>query len=123
LSGDGPRLIAAPTRIEGRSAGGWVVAGRIRAAPLLVTATRAETLCDMLADSGLAALDAGRLPPLDGVELLLLGTGPGFVRPPERFVAGARARGLRVEAMDSAAAARTFNILLGEERRVAALLL
>ncbi len=42
---------------------------------------------------------------------------------PVAFVAGAAALGIRVEVMDSAAAARTFNVLVAEDRPVAALLL
>jgi uncharacterized protein len=34
-----------------------------------------------------------------------------------------RARGVRIEPMDSPAAARTFNVLVAEERLVAALIL
>ncbi len=114
-----PRLSAAPTRIEGRAATGWVVGGRLYAPALLITADLVQSLGPL----ALETLDAAVLPPLDDIDLLLLGTGATLSRPPAAFTAAARARGLRVEPMDSPAAARTFNVLAGEERQVAALIL
>jgi uncharacterized protein len=56
-------------------------------------------------------------------ELVLLGTGPQLIFPPrELFFALAR-RGIGLEAMDTAAACRTFNVLASEGRRVAAVLI
>lgn len=55
-------------------------------------------------------------------EVVLLGTGArGRFAPKELVFAFAR-RGIGFEAMDTAAAARTYNVLLGEGRRVAAVL-
>lgn len=115
----GARLDAGASRIAGRMDGGWIVGSRLYRPALLVTARIAGTLPEMLLDS----LDAARLPPLEGVDLLLLGTGQRLLRPPSAFVEAAGGRGWRVEAMDSAAAARTFNVLVAEERLVGALIL
>ena len=104
--------------IEGRTADGWVVAGRLYRPALLVAAGYAQSLPGISLDT----LDAAALPALEGVDLLLLGSGPTLRRPPRPFVDSARARGWRVEPMDSAAAARTFNVLVAEERLVAALI-
>lgn len=112
-------MTTAPTRIEGRTPGGWIIAGRLHLPALLVTAATAQSLGRLT----LEALDAAALPSLDNVDLLLLGTGSVMLRPPSAFVSAARVLGLRIETMDSPAAARTFNILIAEERRVAALLL
>lgn len=55
-------------------------------------------------------------------ELVILGTGAkGNFVPRELLFAFAR-RGIGLESMDTAAAARTFNVLAGEGRRVAAVL-
>ena len=55
-------------------------------------------------------------------EVVLLGTGArGRFAPRELVFAFAR-RGIGFEVMDTAAAARTYNVLLGEGRRVAAVL-
>lgn len=56
-------------------------------------------------------------------ELVLLGTGSRLMFPPPRFQAALLRRGIGLETMDNAAAARTFNLLAGEGRRVVALFL
>ena len=56
-------------------------------------------------------------------EFLLLGTGPAYGFPPRAFVAALEARGIGVEAMDSRAAARTWGLLRGEGRWIAAALM
>ena len=56
-------------------------------------------------------------------ELLLYGTGKEMQIFPEAWKASLRAAGISSEAMDTGAACRTYNVLLGEGRRVAALLL
>lgn len=53
-------------------------------------------------------------------ELVLLGTGARQVFPPAAFMAGFLRKGVGVEAMDNAAAARTYNLLASEGRRVVA---
>jgi uncharacterized protein len=55
-------------------------------------------------------------------ELVLLGTGARQRFAPPAIRAAFAARGIGVEAMDLGAACRTFNILVQEERRVAAVL-
>jgi uncharacterized protein len=58
-----------------------------------------------------------------GVELLLLGLGRRMMPVAAALRAALRGRGIAVEAMDTGAACRTYNVLLAEERRVAAALL
>jgi len=57
------------------------------------------------------------------VEVLLIGCGPSmaFIDPALR--AAARARGVALEPMDTGAACRTYNVLMAEDRRVAAALI
>lgn len=57
------------------------------------------------------------------VEILLLGAGARAAMAPKSLRVDLRAAGVVVESMDSAAACRTFNILLAEGRRVAAALI
>jgi uncharacterized protein len=56
-------------------------------------------------------------------ELILLGTGSKPVFPPRALVFSLARRGIGLETMDTAAACRTFNILISEGRRVAAVLI
>ena len=53
-------------------------------------------------------------------ELVLLGTGTRQTFPAAAFMAGFLRKGIGVEVMDNAAAARTYNLLAGEGRRVVA---
>lgn len=56
-------------------------------------------------------------------ELVLLGSGPRLRFPPPRLYAALIKARIGVEVMDTPAACRTYNILAGEGRRVAAALL
>ena len=55
-----------------------------------------------------------------GPELVLLGTGARQVFPPADVLAGCLGRGIGLEVMTNAAAARTYTVLAGEGRRVVA---
>ena len=59
----------------------------------------------------------------EAIEILLLGTGdqPAFIE--ERVRAPLAAVGIRLDAMQTGAAARTYNVLIAEDRRVAAALI
>lgn len=53
-------------------------------------------------------------------ELIVLGCGATQVFPPPRTLAACLSRGIGLESMVNAAAARTYNVLAGEGRRVVA---
>jgi len=55
-------------------------------------------------------------------ELVIVGTGAKAEFPPRELTFAFARRGVGLEVMDTAAAARTFNVLAGEGRRVAAVL-
>jgi uncharacterized protein len=57
------------------------------------------------------------------IELLLIGTGQRMALLPAKLRADLRSLGLAIEIMDTGSACRTYNLLIGEERRVAAALL
>ena len=60
---------------------------------------------------------------LGRIDVLLVGMGGEIAQVPAAFRAALEAAGIGVEVMNSPAAARTYNVLLGEGRRVAACLL
>jgi len=68
------------------------------------------------------ALDPADLEPLLALqpEVMLLGSGASQVFPPPAVMAACMGRGIGIEVMSNDAAARTFNVLAGEGRRVAA---
>ena len=55
-------------------------------------------------------------------ELVIVGTGTKNRFPPRELVFAFARRGIGFEVMDTGAAARTFNVLAGEGRRIAAVL-
>lgn len=55
-------------------------------------------------------------------EIVLLGTGMSHLFPPRELMFAFARRGVGLECMDTAAAARTFNVLAAEGRQVAAVL-
>ena len=60
---------------------------------------------------------------IEGIEILLLGTGPTQVFPALALRKALEAAGLSLEPMATGTAARTYNVLLAEGRKVAAALL
>lgn len=106
--------------VTGFSGGGFVVEGGVYRG-LLLTPTRAgEWSPPPLAELGIADLE----PALgEDPEFLLLGTGAVMAFPPRALVRELEARGIGIEAMDSKAAARTWGMLRGEDRWIAAALM
>jgi uncharacterized protein len=58
-----------------------------------------------------------------GVQILLLGLGTGMAVVSADLRGALRQAGIAVEAMNTGAACRTYNVLVAEERRVAAALI
>jgi uncharacterized protein len=108
--------------VKGFSGGGFVVDEGVYRA-LLLTPLRA----DEWAAPALADLAAGDLEPLLALspapEFLVLGTGRRLSHPPRALREALEERGVGLEVMDSRAAARTWGLLRGEERWIAAALM
>ena len=109
--------------IESYGGGGFRVTGERFSGSILV-------LPDWSAPWPLAAIGELTLESLEPVlaaeppvEVLLIGCGTAmaFIEPELR--AAARARGVALEPMDTGAACRTYNVLMAEDRRVAAALI
>lgn len=92
--------------------------GSILALPYGIRAWDVATIGEITAGS-LAPVIAEKA----GIEILLVGTGSRAALPIEPFLDILREAGFRPEVMDTPAAARTYNVLLAEDRRVAAALL
>ena len=59
----------------------------------------------------------------NGIDTLIIGTGTGVWLPPSQLRAALRATGVVLDAMQTGPAIRTYNIMIGERRRVAAALI
>lgn len=104
------------TPIDGYGPGFFRVAGQVIHGPVLVTARSARQWGGAGDGAPLLAL-AGQ------IDVLLLGTGRTIAHPPADLRESLNAAGIGVETMDSATAARSYNVLLSEGRRIAAALL
>lgn len=109
--------------IQGYGDGGFRVSGERFAGSILVAPDAVWAWA--VTELGQFSL-AGLGPLLDrkpAIEILLLGTGKrmGLVAAAERQAL--RAAGIVLDVMDTGAACRTYNVLMAEERRVAAALI
>ena len=105
--------------IERYSASGLRVSGIIYSGPVLVFPD--HTVLWQAAQPTLEGL--APLLEAEGIELILLGLGRRGAPVAASLRAGLKAHGIGIEAMDTGAACRTYNVLLAEDRLVAAALL
>ena len=109
--------------IESYGNGGFRVTGESYRGSILVLPERSAAW----APASIDELDLESLEPVlaaePRVEVLLIGCGRAmaFIDPELRDAA--RARGVALEPMDTGAACRTYNVLMAEDRRVAAALI
>jgi uncharacterized protein len=113
--------------IEAYGAGGFRFAGMSHRGSILATPTGVRAIAAL----SLAEVDAETLQPLleemaaqpRSIEFLVIGTGEKFVLIGARLRELLRKAGLRFEGMATGPASRVYNVMLGEDRRVAALLI
>lgn len=115
-------LQAPDTNVVTASGPGWVRVGQTEYRQNLVLLP--DAIVDGWAPEGFGALTESDFASLlvHQPELVLLGTGARQQFPHPRLLQALAAARVGVEAMDTPAACRTFNILAGEGRRVAAAL-
>jgi uncharacterized protein len=108
-------------QIQAYREGGFTIAGARHQGSVLVLPDR--TLPWAVRDLPAVTLDS--LAAIIGaeVEILILGCGARFAFAPVELRQALRAHGIVTESMDTRAACRTFNVLLAEDRRVAAALI
>jgi len=120
-----PLIPAGRQIVESYGDGRFRIAGHVHVGSVLVFPDR--TLSWPIADFSALSLDA--LEPIvvsgkaGATELLLIGCGLRLMLVSKELRASLRAGNIVIETMDTGAAARTFNVLLAEGRRVAAALI
>ncbi|HEY3695002.1 Mth938-like domain-containing protein [Phenylobacterium sp.] len=110
--------------IDAYGQGGFRLSGAWRAGSLLIVQDAAQAwavaaMAELTVDSLAPVFAAGR----HEVEFLLLGTGPANALPPRAVRDALAGAGMGLEFMDTAAAARLYNVLTAEGRRLAAALI
>lgn len=119
-----PVIPAGRQVIERYGEGRFKVTGQVWEGSILVRPTRtlpftAQDFAGIDEASLLAIFDADPEP----LEILLIGCGPRMAMVPPAFRAAIKAKGPTIDAMDTGAACRTYNVLMSEGRRVAAALI
>jgi uncharacterized protein len=113
-----------PPSIDAYGGGGFRVSGERVEGSILILGDKLSvwpvaSLAELTPDAIAAVLAAG----LREVEFLLLGVGPKVAPPPPALRAALQAAGMGLEVMDTATAARVYNVLTSEGRRLAAALI
>jgi uncharacterized protein len=109
--------------IDGYPPGGFRVAGTLYQGPMLIWPEgEVPWSLGRIEDLTVADLDPVRRidPP---VEVLLIGCGPRMALLPSVLRRQIREAGIGMDAMDTGAACRTYNVLISEGRRAAAALI
>lgn len=111
-------------RIEAYGGGGFCFAGMSHKGSILALPSGIHAVpLRRAADVDEAALTLVFAEPIGAIELLLVGTGADLTPLSPALRAKLRVHGLMGEAMATSAAVRTYNMLLEEDRRVAAALI
>ena len=110
--------------IDAYGEGGFRLDGRRREGSLLIVGDEARpwpvaALAELTVESLKPVFDAGRAE----VEFLLLGVGARNALPPRQIREALLRAGIGLEFMDTPAAARLYNVLTSEGRRLAAALI
>ncbi len=113
-----------PPSIDAYGGGGFRVSGiRIEGSILILNDELRPWPVTSLAGLGPDAIAEVLAAGLEQVEFLLLGIGPRVAPPPRALREALQAAGMGLEVMDTATAARIYNVLAAEGRRLAAALI
>lgn len=118
-----PQVAAGTKLIQSYGPGRFTIDGTAYEGPVLVFPDRVEawnvTDFASLTSDSFAAVRAA----VPAIEVVLLGCGPKQLFLPAHLRTGKQVLGFAIDAMETGAACRTFNVLLTEDRRVCAALL
>ena len=123
MEGERPQFAPGLQVVQAYGTGGFTVSGVRHAGSVLIFPDRVAAWPVEAADQ----LDLAAFEPVRTAEpvpdILIVGLGASFLPFPADLRAAIRGWGPVVEAMATAAACRTYNVLLSEQRRVAAALI
>lgn len=122
-----PEVAPGHQLIQGYGDGGFRISGERREGSLIVfpessqawpVTAIGDVSIESLLESLIAVIDKA-----SEIQILVIGCGPDFTDEPLGLRQGFREHGIVLEWMDTGAACRTFNVLLGEDRAAAAALI
>jgi len=109
--------------IQAYGGGRFKIAGQAFDGSVLIFPERTDAWSAEAVDAITVSSLQAVLDEAETLDILLIGCGPSFQAVPKGLRQALKDAGLVLEWMDSGAACRTFNVLLAEERRVAAAIL
>ena len=109
--------------IDGYGEGGFRIGGLVHRGSVLLLPSRMEGWDVAAIGEVTPELCAPILAAAGDIDVLLIGTGAEIAHAPREARAALEGAGIGVEAMATGSACRTFNVLLAEDRRVAAALI
>ncbi len=118
-----PAVAAGKQIIQSYGPAGFRIGGQVYKGPVLVLP---EQVIAWSVGEFSAICAADFAPLLEGepkIEVVLFGTGATGLLVPSQLKRDLKTQGLAMDGMDTGAACRTYNVMLSEERRVAAALL
>ncbi|EKE75600.1 Mth938-like domain-containing protein [Oceanibaculum indicum] len=119
-----PRIAEGRQLIESYGAGRFKITGTVHEGSVLVFPDRVldwpVTDFQSIDEASLSAFTASDTPEVD---ILLIGCGAQMRFVPPALRQALRDAGIVIDAMDTGAACRTYNVLMSEDRRVAAALI
>ena len=118
-----PQVPAGRQMVEAYGDGGFRIGGLFHPGSVLVMPERMLAWPVARFEELAFASFAPLMPYAGDIQVLLLGCGPRNALVPQSLRSALRAAGMVLEAMDTGAACRTYNVLAAEERRVAAALI
>jgi len=118
-----PQVAAGRQLIQGYGNGGFRILGkRLEGSLIVFPESCVAWPVTSAADISIESLDTV-IGKASETQMLVIGCGPDFTDEPSGLRQDLRKYGIVLEWMDTGAACRTFNVLLGEERRAAAALI
>lgn len=118
-----PLVQASSQIIQGYSPGQFRVSGTLYDGAIIVSPGGVQ-IWDYKGDPAHPVVeDFAQILEQDGIDVVLFGCGAKMAFLPRDMKQVFLGKGMTIEAMDSGAACRTYNVLMAEGRRVAALLL
>jgi uncharacterized protein len=123
MTAEGSRFLPGRHLIESFGNGGFRLGGVSNVGSLLITPSGARAI----QATDISALAAGQIAVLiaekAAIDMLLIGTGREMLPLPDDVLALLRREAIAFDIMNTNAAVRTYNVVLAEDRRVAAILI
>lgn len=116
-----PLIPAGRQIIQQYRAGGFRISGKEYQGSVIVMPERTLSW-PVTSELSLSSFDA-LMPYARELDVVLLGTGAGQMFVPPALRQALKVQGLNVDAMDTGAACRTYNVLMADGRRIAAAML